>query len=253
MRTLLAALLLLVGLVGPRPGRARSAAHRHGRRLPARRCRRTRRPRRHRRARPHRGAGRGALQRLLRQRLPDPARRPALLARGAATSCCRTAPAAWSRTRPGASGCSTSARPPSARGWPGSSGAGPRAAHATGSTPSSTTTSTPSPAATAWCGRGTRGRSRGCSPRGPTTPAWRSGRRTGRAGTAPRPASTSPSPRSAAATTSAGATSTSYGDRVLVVEYRAQDFAATCREHGDRLAVVLRDRDLTPDGVRRWC
>ena len=44
-----------------------------------------------------------------------------------------------------------------------------------------------------------------------------------------------------------------YGDQVLVIEYRARDFAATCREHGDRLAVVLRDRDLTPDGVRRWC
>ena len=44
-----------------------------------------------------------------------------------------------------------------------------------------------------------------------------------------------------------------YGDRVLVIEYRARDFAATCTAYGDRLAVVLRDLDLTPDGVRRWC
>lgn len=45
----------------------------------------------------------------------------------------------------------------------------------------------------------------------------------------------------------------SYGDHVLVVEYRARDFVRTCTAHGDRLAVVLRDRDVTPDGVRRWC
>ncbi len=45
----------------------------------------------------------------------------------------------------------------------------------------------------------------------------------------------------------------SYGDRVLVIEYRAKDFAATCEAYGDQLAVVLRDLDLTPEGVRRWC
>ena len=45
----------------------------------------------------------------------------------------------------------------------------------------------------------------------------------------------------------------SYGDRVLVVEYRARDFEKTCAAWGDRLAVVLRDRDLSPGGVRRWC
>ncbi|WP_374454156.1 endo alpha-1,4 polygalactosaminidase [Nocardioides sp.] len=44
-----------------------------------------------------------------------------------------------------------------------------------------------------------------------------------------------------------------YGDQVLVVEYRARDFDKTCTGYGDRLAVVLRDRDLTPDGVRRFC
>jgi len=45
----------------------------------------------------------------------------------------------------------------------------------------------------------------------------------------------------------------SYGDHVLVIEYRGRDFARTCTAFGDRLSVVLRDRDLTPDGVREWC
>lgn len=44
-----------------------------------------------------------------------------------------------------------------------------------------------------------------------------------------------------------------YGDRVLAVEYRRRDFRWTCEHAGDRLAVVLRDRDLTPTGVREWC
>ncbi|MGZ6745135.1 MAG: endo alpha-1,4 polygalactosaminidase [Nocardioides sp.] len=44
-----------------------------------------------------------------------------------------------------------------------------------------------------------------------------------------------------------------YGRRVLAVEYRARDFRWTCARFGDRLPVVLRDRDLTPTGVRRWC
>ena len=50
-----------------------------------------------------------------------------------------------------------------------------------------------------------------------------------------------------------GAYTDVYGDQVLVIEYRRQDFAKTCAAYGDRLAVVLRDRDLTPDGVRRFC
>jgi glycosyl hydrolase family 114 len=45
----------------------------------------------------------------------------------------------------------------------------------------------------------------------------------------------------------------SYGRRVLVVEYRRRDFRRACRTYADRLAIVLRDRELTPDGVRRWC
>ena len=44
-----------------------------------------------------------------------------------------------------------------------------------------------------------------------------------------------------------------YGAAVLAVEYRSRDLAADCRRYGDTLSVVLRDRDLTVDGVRRWC
>nr|WP_253945633.1 endo alpha-1,4 polygalactosaminidase [Nocardioides sp. zg-DK7169] len=45
----------------------------------------------------------------------------------------------------------------------------------------------------------------------------------------------------------------SYGRRVLAVEYRARDFRRTCRTRGKAWAVVLRDRDVSPRGVRRWC
>lgn len=44
-----------------------------------------------------------------------------------------------------------------------------------------------------------------------------------------------------------------YGDHVLVVEYRRKDFRWTCRHFGDRLSVVLRDVQLTRRGIRRWC
>lgn len=44
-----------------------------------------------------------------------------------------------------------------------------------------------------------------------------------------------------------------YGERVLAIEYRRRDFRWTCRHHGEELPVVLRDRDVTPTGVRRWC
>jgi hypothetical protein len=44
-----------------------------------------------------------------------------------------------------------------------------------------------------------------------------------------------------------------YGSRVLVIEYRQVDFAWTCAHYGDRLAVVLRDRDLNPTGRRHFC
>jgi hypothetical protein len=44
-----------------------------------------------------------------------------------------------------------------------------------------------------------------------------------------------------------------FGRRVLVIEYRRQDFEKTCAEYGATLSVVLRDRDLRPDGVREYC
>ena len=44
-----------------------------------------------------------------------------------------------------------------------------------------------------------------------------------------------------------------YGRRVLSIEYRRADFTWTCDRFGDRVAVVLRDRSLSPRGVREWC
>ena len=44
-----------------------------------------------------------------------------------------------------------------------------------------------------------------------------------------------------------------YGRRVLSIEYRRMDFRWTCARFGSRLPVVLRDRALSPRGVRAWC
>jgi hypothetical protein len=44
-----------------------------------------------------------------------------------------------------------------------------------------------------------------------------------------------------------------YGDQVLMIEYRAKDFRRACRQHGDDVAVVLRDRALSRNGVHAWC
>ena len=44
-----------------------------------------------------------------------------------------------------------------------------------------------------------------------------------------------------------------YGDQVLMVEYHADDFEAACNGYGATHAVVLRDRDLSPEGVHQWC
>ncbi|WP_244929310.1 endo alpha-1,4 polygalactosaminidase [Nocardioides sp. W7] len=44
-----------------------------------------------------------------------------------------------------------------------------------------------------------------------------------------------------------------YGRRVLMIEYRRPDFERTCAAYGAAAAVVLRDRDLSPDGVRAYC
>ena len=41
--------------------------------------------------------------------------------------------------------------------------------------------------------------------------------------------------------------------RVLAIEYRRADFRWTCARYGTRTAVVLRDRSLSPTGVRAWC
>ena len=45
----------------------------------------------------------------------------------------------------------------------------------------------------------------------------------------------------------------SYGDLVLAIEYRREDFRRTCNGYDDRWPVVLRNRDLTPGGVHAWC
>ncbi|MBC9733154.1 endo alpha-1,4 polygalactosaminidase [Nocardioides marmotae] len=50
-----------------------------------------------------------------------------------------------------------------------------------------------------------------------------------------------------------GAYAAVYGRRVVAVEYRRQDFRRACRHWGARLPVVLRDRAVSPTGVRRLC
>ncbi|QLQ10250.1 MAG: endo alpha-1,4 polygalactosaminidase [Nocardioidaceae bacterium] len=44
-----------------------------------------------------------------------------------------------------------------------------------------------------------------------------------------------------------------YGTRVYVIEYRRKDFDKTCDRWGDRLSVILRDRELRSHGVHRAC
>lgn len=44
-----------------------------------------------------------------------------------------------------------------------------------------------------------------------------------------------------------------FGDQVLMIEYREKDFEKTCTGYGATHAVELRDLDLTPQGVHRWC
>jgi hypothetical protein len=44
-----------------------------------------------------------------------------------------------------------------------------------------------------------------------------------------------------------------FGDQVLMIEYVADDFEETCDGYGATHAVVLRDRDLSPEGVHQWC
>jgi hypothetical protein len=44
-----------------------------------------------------------------------------------------------------------------------------------------------------------------------------------------------------------------YGRQVLSIEYRRADFQWTCDHVGSRIPVVLRDRNLSPGGVREFC
>jgi hypothetical protein len=44
-----------------------------------------------------------------------------------------------------------------------------------------------------------------------------------------------------------------FGDQVLMIEYRTEDFFETCNGFGNTHAVVLRDRALSPGGVHGWC
>lgn len=44
-----------------------------------------------------------------------------------------------------------------------------------------------------------------------------------------------------------------FGDQVLMIEYRRQDFDESCEAYGDQVPVVLRDPSLSPDGVHDWC
>ncbi|MCX3061620.1 endo alpha-1,4 polygalactosaminidase [Streptomyces beihaiensis] len=54
-----------------------------------------------------------------------------------------------------------------------------------------------------------------------------------------------------------GAYASAYGDRVFVIEYRKTDFTRACRAWSGRLSIVLRDRDVRPEGekgyVRQAC
>lgn len=46
---------------------------------------------------------------------------------------------------------------------------------------------------------------------------------------------------------------TAYDGAVLAVEYDAPSFRRACARWADEVAVVRRDRAVTPRGVRRWC
>jgi hypothetical protein len=43
-----------------------------------------------------------------------------------------------------------------------------------------------------------------------------------------------------------------YGNRVIAIEYRRQDFAKTCQDVGSRISVVLRDVNVTRPGSRSY-
>ena len=156
----------------------------------------------------------------------------------------RTAAGWW--TAPGASGCSTSARRASASGSWRSCGRGsgaarswvrrrrvrqPRLVHP--QPPAARSAPSDRLRAAAGARRAQRG-------------ALRPGRRTWPGSTGGRWATTSRWPRSAAATASVRRTSPTTAGGCWSIEYRRADFAWTCDRYGDRLAVVLRDRALSP-------
>ncbi len=45
----------------------------------------------------------------------------------------------------------------------------------------------------------------------------------------------------------------SFGRQVLAIEYTKRHFKRACAQFGEQLAIVYRDLDLSPKGVRRWC
>ena len=45
----------------------------------------------------------------------------------------------------------------------------------------------------------------------------------------------------------------SYGGLVLAIEYARRPFRRACRGWGDRISVVRRDLAVSDDGIRRWC
>ncbi len=44
-----------------------------------------------------------------------------------------------------------------------------------------------------------------------------------------------------------------FEEQVVMIEYRKRDFSDTCAQVGATHAVVLRDRNLSPNGVHEWC
>lgn len=43
-----------------------------------------------------------------------------------------------------------------------------------------------------------------------------------------------------------------YGDQVYVIEYRSQDFKYSCNRWGDALSIILRDRNVTAPGSKKY-
>ena len=233
----------------------RPAADRHRRRLPARRQPVRARPRRHRGPRPRGAAGGRALQRLLRQRLPDPAATSARSGAGTGRWCCKRRRRAGRRRGVGRVAARHPHRRQAARAGRGSSAGGPTAAPRDGfdavefdnldSFTRSHGLLTRRQAIAYAAAAGARARTTPGSAAGQKNLAGFDGtddrlRLRGRRGVRALPRVRGV--RRRLRRPGAGRSSTA-----------RQDFRWTCAHVGDRLAVVLRDRDLSPTGVRRWC